>query len=54
VYDESDDVEGNVDHWINKSLPGMNRRCEPRGIFNADETAPFLFTDVRQDLDTEK
>jgi hypothetical protein len=54
VYDESDDVEGNVDHWINKFLPGMNHGCEPRDIFNADETALFVFTDARQDLDTEK
>jgi hypothetical protein len=53
VYDESDDVEG-VNHRINESLPGMNRGCEPRDIFKADETAHVLFTDARQDLDTEK
>jgi hypothetical protein len=40
VYDESDDVEGNVHHWINTPLPGMNCGCEPRDIFNADEV-PF-------------
>jgi len=53
VYDESDDVEG-VNHRINESLPGMNRGCEPRDIFKADETALVLFTDARQDLDAEK
>lgn len=54
VYGESDDVEGNVDHWIKKSLPGMYHGCEPRDIFNADETALFLFSDARRDLDTDK
>jgi hypothetical protein len=29
VYDENDVVEGNVDHWIYKSLPGINCSCEP-------------------------
>jgi hypothetical protein len=55
VYGESDDVnEENVAKWINDSLPGMNCGYEPRDIFNADETAPFLFTDARQNLDTER
>jgi hypothetical protein len=50
VYGESDGVEGNVDHRINESLPGMNCGCEPRDIFNADESALSCIADVTEKL----
>jgi hypothetical protein len=36
--------EENVDHWINKSLPGFIHRYEPRDIFNLHETAREVLT----------
>jgi hypothetical protein len=51
VCDKSGDNEESVDHWINKSLPGMIAHMNPE-TFLTQMNSPLLFIDARQELDT--